>query len=49
MEESSFLMSVNRIVRRIQVQNDLKRRSVVRIQEMIVCFRQACVTDAPAN
>ena len=35
MEEPSFLMSVNRIVGRIQVQNDLKRRSVLRIQEMV--------------
>ena len=35
MEEPSFLMSVNRIVGGIQVQNDLKWRSLVRIQKMI--------------
>src|SRR2546426_8779005 len=34
-EEPSFLMSVNRIIGGVQVQNDLKWRSLVRIQELI--------------
>src|SRR5947209_4574444 len=35
MEEPSFLMSVNRIIGRIQIENDLKWRSLVRVHEMI--------------